>query len=233
MATSIDHIFREYWDLWELFEKKYFAETKFKILQKIPENLDYYKSVIGYESGFLEYEMELLQKFREYIESSPDEIANLDRFGLLGEQQKVEIQFWNNYKNNPEKVEERLNVYKKAIDIYEDGLKKFVAERNINTSNDEGTDETELPEIELKSQKEQIRLLYDLGVLDYLREKYPVALLSNSQLSQLVGQILKIKKVSAQPTVNALMNEQSGKNYASQTEKTKKIIAHLNGSESK
>lgn len=91
-------------------------------------------------------------------------------------------------------------------------------------------EEIEIPPIELKTQKEQIRLLYELGVIDFLREKYPNKLnSSNNQIAVLLSQILKLERTSVQPTLNALLsNNSSNKNYPKETEKTKAIIRDLN-----
>jgi len=96
----------------------------------------------------------------------------------------------------------------------------------IDTSKD-------LPEIELTTQKEQIRLLYDLGVIEFLQNKYPATLKdNNNQTSKLLSQILKEKHTSIQPTVNHLLNNNAGdKNYPKETIKTKSIIDLLKANE--
>ena len=93
---------------------------------------------------------------------------------------------------------------------------------------------TDLPEIELTTQKEQIRLFYELGVIEFLQNKYPATLKgNNNQISKLISQILKLEQPNIQPTVNALLtNTASNKNYPKETKKTKAIIDQLNSNES-
>lgn len=95
----------------------------------------------------------------------------------------------------------------------------------------------DLPEIDLSTQKEQIRLLYDLGVIEYLQEKYPATLKgNNSQMAHLISQILKLKRDttnSIQPNINALLNNNYGDKYPKETTKTRSIIDTLDSNELK
>lgn len=92
-------------------------------------------------------------------------------------------------------------------------------------------DQNDLPEIMLKTQTEQIRLLYDLGVIHFLRGKYDKALTNNNQTAKLIAQILKLNSTSVQPTVNALINDDAiSKHYPKKTPLTKAIIDKLEAS---
>jgi hypothetical protein len=97
------------------------------------------------------------------------------------------------------------------------------------------TEIIELPYLELKTQKDQIRLLYDLGVIDFLRDRYKETLSNNNnQTAHLLAQILKLSKSSIQPTVNALLNDDpKNKNYPKESNETKGIIDKLNSAEPK
>lgn len=147
------------------------------------------------------------------------------------EYQKDEIQSFREYfTNHPNEVD---SDYWKDLEMYELALDKFKIQLNLSNPKDVKQDEYLLPEIELKTQKEQIRLLHDLGILDYLTDKYPNTLgKSKNQLATLVGQILKLERASIQPTINALYSKDYSKNHPSETPKTKAIIANLNANES-
>jgi len=92
-----------------------------------------------------------------------------------------------------------------------------------------------LPDLELKTQKDQIRLLYDLGVISFLQNKYEATLKNNNnQTAHLLAQILKLSKSSIQPTVNALLNDDPrSKNYPKESNETKAIIDKLYSAEPK
>lgn len=83
---------------------------------------------------------------------------------------------------------------------------------------------------DLKTQKEQIRLLFDLGVIHFLADKYPARLKdNNNQMAELLGKILKLERSSIQPTINALLKDDaSNKNYPMQSARTQVILSHLN-----
>lgn len=113
-----------------------------------------------------------------------------------------------------------------------DRLYKLNNTNQVNSIDIEPPLDNGLSEFELRTQKDQIRLLYDLGVLKYLRDKYPNSLKSNNQLAELIGKVLKLGQTSIVPTINALMNENfSDKNYASKTPRTSAIIEVLNAKE--
>jgi hypothetical protein len=96
------------------------------------------------------------------------------------------------------------------------------------------TENTDLPEIELKTQQEQIRLLYDLGIINYLQKEFKATLKgNNNQTALLISQILKLKHGSVQPTLNALLSNNVNKNYPTETTRTKAIINQLNANELK
>jgi len=89
-----------------------------------------------------------------------------------------------------------------------------------------------VPDVEIKTQKEQVRLLYDLGVIDFLKEKYPNTLRnSENQVSKLVSKIINANNSSIQPTVNALLSDTVNKNYPKQTNSIKSIIDKLDANE--
>lgn len=92
----------------------------------------------------------------------------------------------------------------------------------------------DLPNFELSNMKEQIRLLNDLGVIDFLVSKYPVSFSNNvNELSGLIAQLLRQNKRSIQPTLNALLKDNAlNKNYPKQTSNTKFLIDYLKSKES-
>jgi len=109
---------------------------------------------------------------------------------------------------------------------------KLMLERIQNPSIQSTTTEAELPEIDLRTQREQIRLMYDLGLLHFLKQKYPNALRSNNKLAELIGKILKLERSTIVSTVNAIMNETTtDRNYPKQTANTNSIIDYVNSYE--
>lgn len=114
------------------------------------------------------------------------------------------------------------------IPIFEPIFEKYctsVSQENIKDK----SDVKELPEIDLSSQNEQIRLLHELGIFEYLRDKYPSKLKANNQLATLIATILKLQRSSIQPSINALLNDNAtSKNYPKKSSKTDLIINSLN-----
>lgn len=91
-----------------------------------------------------------------------------------------------------------------------------------------------IPEVELTKQKEQIRLLYELGVIEFLINRYPNSLKnSKNQTAQLIARILKVGGTSVQPTLNALLNDDaSSDKYPKRSTSVDLIIKALNAAES-
>ena len=99
--------------------------------------------------------------------------------------------------------------------------------------NDPNESQNSVSGVELKTIKEQIRLLYDLGVIDHLVGKYPNSLNdNNNQVAKLISQIIKSPQTTTQPYVNALLNDTaSDRNYPKETSRTKSIINDLDVNE--
>ena len=122
------------------------------------------------------------------------------------------------------------------IDVLENLKSIEIPKLTVNIENDFSHKtkeaEKELPEIELTTQKEQIRLLYDLGVIEFLQDKFKATLENNSnQTAKLLSQILKLQQTSISPTISSLLNNNVNKNYPKETQKTKLIIDTLNANE--
>lgn len=137
-----------------------------------------------------------------------------------GKQNTLSI-YWNS------KRQEMLKALKEWIDKEENLLSTPIISSEESKSI--------IPEIDLNTQKEQIRLLYDLGIIDFLVNKYPSTLKNNNnQVSKLISKFLKIPETSTQPTINALLNDNSTSDkYPKETSNTKTIIATLNANESR
>jgi hypothetical protein len=91
-----------------------------------------------------------------------------------------------------------------------------------------------LPEIELKFKTEQIRLLYDLGVIEFLQDKFKVSLKGNkSQTAKLISQILKLPYTTVQPTINSLLSDYHDNHFPKKTARTKAIIDQLDANKLK
>jgi hypothetical protein len=214
--------------------KEEFDNSLFKVVSKIQKLVK-----IKNEGGFYEK-----IKWPIIFNEAKEEILHL-RFS-----REIENDFLLNYINrkisdfeNNEAFKECKNV--PMMKLHQEGLADLllvwhefkewyqieILNENINL---ESTIDLNLPEIELKTQKEQIRLLYELGVIEFLQKKYPATLKgNNNQIAHLIAQILKFEKTSIQPTVNALLNDNAtNKNYPKDSVKTKAIIDKLNLNES-
>lgn len=108
------------------------------------------------------------------------------------------------------------------------------SKKNDETKEDNLQELIDIPEIELTTLIEQIRLMYDLGVIEFLQEKYKATLKGNpNQTAILIAQILKRQKDSVQPTMNALLTDMTtSKHYPKVSPKTKAIIDRLDAYES-
>jgi len=131
---------------------------------------------------------------------------------------------------------ERIPTNKTPYFILQDWIdyleEKKVGDKEVIKAINENND---LPEIELKTQKEQIRLLHELGIIDFLIGKYPATLKgNNNQVSDLLSKVLKLTTKNIQPTVNALLTDNiKSKNYPNKTSSINAIIDKLNSNESK
>jgi hypothetical protein len=120
------------------------------------------------------------------------------------------------------------------IPIFEPIFLKIESQINLNIQSEENQI-ISLPELELSTQKDQIRLLYELGVIEFLQDKYEESLKNNiNQTAHLLAQILNLNRGSVQPTLNALLTDNSNnRNYPKKTNAIKAIIDKLNSLESK
>lgn len=131
---------------------------------------------------------------------------------------------------------ERIPSNKTPYYILQDWIDYLEGKKNEGNEIDSViVDSIDLPAIDIKTQKEQIRLLYELGIIDFLQSRYPATLkVNNNQVADLLGKILKHKKVSIQPTVNALLTDnKNDKNYPKISTNIIAIIAKLDSNESK
>jgi len=131
-------------------------------------------------------------------------------------------------------LDDMLEIYKDVKHPILKSYKSFL--NNKLLENKERKPENELnmlPDIDLTTQKEQIRLLYDLGVINFLVKKYPKTLKNNnSQFAILISKILKENNTSIQPSLSALLNDNGNKNYPKETKRTKAIMDKLKSNES-
>ncbi len=187
---------------------------------------------------------ELLPHYKMWTNSSKKIKAELKELYLNNDVVKIE-----RIQNELRKIEERVNntiLLKDDLDEHNNiKCKRFCKETKelVEWFNEikgsliiskSSLNASDLPEIDLTTQKEQIRLIYDLGIIDFLQNKYPKTLNNNnSQVAHLVSKILKLKYISVQPSINELLSDKVGKNYPKETSKTKAIIDKLNANESK
>lgn len=135
-----------------------------------------------------------------------------------------------------DEVQEKVNFNEQLSEKYNQTFSRIIEYLNkIIDSDIENLDIDEanrLPEIDLTSQKEQIRLMFDLGIIKHLQSEYPHLKSSNNLTSNLISKILKLKNSSIQPSINDLLNNNNvTKNYPKETLKTKAIIDKLKSNE--
>lgn len=92
-------------------------------------------------------------------------------------------------------------------------------------------EQIEIYDLELSTQNEQIRLLYDLGIIDHLKQTYPESFRHVNPLAKVIAIILKLNHTSISPSLSALINDNANKNYPKETPKTKALIDQLNANE--
>lgn len=140
----------------------------------------------------------------------------------------------NNEKKNDELMELNLkHLY--GLNLYKSEVLALLGNQEKPKDEVLKTENTDLPEIELNTQQEQIRLLYDLGIINYLQNEFKATLKgNNNQTALLISQILKLGHSSVQPTLNALLSDnKKNRNYPKITQRTKAIIELLNANELK
>ncbi|MFD1551710.1 hypothetical protein DNU06_02590 [Putridiphycobacter roseus] len=115
-----------------------------------------------------------------------------------------------------------------------DSLELISPENKIFNSPTVLTEEEQftLPEVELKTINDRIRLLSDLGIIEHLKNKYPNSFRDVNPLADIISKILVENKTSVQPSLNSLLNDNSSnKNYPKENSRTKAIIDTLNANE--
>lgn len=86
-------------------------------------------------------------------------------------------------------------------------------EQNIQTEN------------ELTTQKDKVALLKELGIIDFLQDRYPYLKKNGQRTTKLLMQFLDIPYTSLQPIINELFNEStSNKNYPKLTPKVLSVV---------
>jgi len=123
--------------------------------------------------------------------------------------------------------QEFIKHYLKFISDYVEGLKA----ENKRVINEDLKVVDVLPSIELESIKEQVRLLYDLGVVDFLIDKYPTSFKNIAELSRVLSTVLDKNQQAVYSPLNALISNNTGKNFPSQSPKIKALIDTLNAAE--
>lgn len=176
----------------------------------------------GNSRGF-QYLSKKKPKLNDNLESEDDEeilILSDYRIEDCGEKNGMEYKAWQIILDN--------------IPVFEPIFLKIESQINVNNPSEEN-EITNLPELELSTQKDQIRLLYELGVIEFLQDKYEESLKNNiNQTAHLLAQILNLNRGSVQPTLNALLTDNSNnRNYPKKTNAIKAIIDKLNSLESK
>lgn len=101
-------------------------------------------------------------------------------------------------------------------------LKKFP---NAAKKSNELNEDNEESEIEIKKQKDKVRLLHELGIIDQLEIKYPYIKGNGQRITKLIMHFLDIKETSLQPIINALIhNNESDKNFPHLKQTVKNVI---------
>lgn len=127
-------------------------------------------------------------------------------------------------------------IYSTQMELLEEFSNKIRAILPDFESEDESNINNLLDEIDdVESVSEQIRLIYELGILDHLKKQYPDTLgKSNNALAGLIAKFLnssknvKIPTTTIQPIVNALIKDDaSSKNYPKKSPRIKVIIESL------
>jgi len=119
---------------------------------------------------------------------------------------------------NDKSVHRRINIYIRVMEKLIVQIKEHQNQPELNDNILDG--------IEIKKGIEQIALLNDLGILEFLRDKYP-ELKQPSYLSELISVILIGKERTIRNNISALYSDEGAlnKNYPKSTPKSLRIKA--------
>jgi hypothetical protein len=99
-------------------------------------------------------------------------------------------------------------------------------EQSINKDQKETLEDSDLPEIKIKTIPERVRLLIELGVIDFLENKYPILKGNKKKMTELLMQFMNVKYGSLQPIVNA--KDYDDENHLKKPKLTKNVQNIIN-----
>jgi hypothetical protein len=170
----------------------------------------------------------------EEVSTTDSDINMLYELWLKNESQVINSWLSNIYPNGDEKKIKIKDSERIEITKYQSFIYQSLEEINLSSSSEIIDTSKDLPEIDLTTQKEQIRILYELGIIEHLQNKYKNSLKGSiNQTANLISKFLKLERSSVQPTLNALLNDDAkNKNYPKMTQSVKSIIDKLYSNES-
>jgi hypothetical protein len=81
---------------------------------------------------------------------------------------------------------------------------------------------------DLNYMSEQVRLLVDLGIVEHLQGKYPSALRTTNSVANLLDTLLRSKRSSIQPCLNAMLTDNfTSKSYPKESVRVKSVLKEL------
>jgi hypothetical protein len=109
-------------------------------------------------------------------------------------------------------------------------LQNFKNEIPISTNNhlailnEDLIEEVELPNIELSTIPDRVRLLMELGIIRHLETEYPILKGNKNKLTQLLMEFMKVQYSSLQPVVNAIEYDDDHKKKPKLSRKVQNVL---------
>ena len=167
---------------------------------------------------------------------SPEDVQRIIRKRYKKWQVKnptLDVDKW--YKEVSEQLEQfkqscQTKEHLRYLDIYE--VQTKLVYNLVKENQTETIHENIVDEIEIKKIVDKVHLLKELGIIEFLKSKFPISTNNPNQLSVIVSQIIGEQRTSVQPIINALeKDEVLSKHYSKPSKKVNGIVSKIKNSE--
>lgn len=175
---------------------------------------------------------ELIEKNLEYLDAALInlKIEDEDKYYKLKDiiielDLRLKLIYSNKVSSFPSPPPNTIIKHIKTLNEHQPFLKNGI-EQSTNKDQNETQDDSDLPEIELKTIPERVRLLVELGVIEFLENKYPILKGNKKKMTELLMQFMNVKYGSLQPIVNA--KDYDNENHLKKPKLTKNVLNVIN-----
>lgn len=175
---------------------------------------------------------ELIKKNLEYLDAALInlKIENEDKYYKLKDiilelDSRIKLIYSEEVSSFPSPPPNTIKKHIKSLNDHQPFLISGI-EQSTNKDQKETPEDSDLPEIELKTIPERVRLLIELGVIDFLENKYPNLKGNKKKMTELLMQFMNVKYGSLQPIVNA--KDYDDENHLKKPKLTKKVQNVIN-----